>query len=58
MKVKKKEIIKCCLTCDHCVYIGEGDSICDVDEPVLILSDFEPTDMFNCCNECDWEPQE
>lgn len=56
--MNNQKMIKCCLTCDHCVYIGEGDYICDVDEPTLVLSDWKPTDMFNCCNECDWEPQE
>ena len=30
-----------CETCDHCVYIGEGDFICDrKDEPVLVIEDW------------------
>ena len=44
----------CCLNCDNCIYIGEGDSICDVDDPILVLSDWEPTDSYFCCNGCDW----
>lgn len=44
----------CCLNCDNCVYICEGDFICDVDEPVLVIDDWEPTDSYFCCNGCDW----
>jgi len=31
--------------CDHCLYIGEGDSICDVTHEI-VLSDWMPTDAF------------
>lgn len=45
-----------CLNCDHCIYIGEGDSICDADyEPVCIIADWEPTDDFWYCNGADYE---
>lgn len=45
-----------CMNCDHCIYIGEGDSICDADyEPVLIMADWEPTDDFWYCNGADYE---
>lgn len=31
-----------CETCDHCVYIGEGDFICDrKDDPVLVIIDWQ-----------------
>lgn len=46
-----------CMNCDHCIYIGEGDSICDaMDEPVLVLSDWEATDDYFCCGSSEWEP--
>lgn len=35
--------------CDNCIYIGEGDSICDVEDPILVLEDWEPTDDFFWC---------
>ena len=47
-----------CLTCDHCVYIGEGDSICDANEPRIILADWEPTDDYWYCAGCDYECDE
>ena len=38
--------------CDHCMYIGEGDFVCD-DHPdgefVLVMSDWEPTELFMHC---------
>ena len=35
------EEVRTCETCDHCVYIGEGDFICDRrDEPVLVIDDW------------------
>jgi len=37
--VSKEE--RTCETCDHCIYIGEGDFICDrKDEPVLVIEDW------------------
>lgn len=45
-----------CMNCANCIYIGEGDSICDaLDEPVLVLSDFEPTDDYFCCGGSEYE---
>ncbi len=30
-----------CESCDECVYVGEGDFICDVDdEPVFVIEDW------------------
>ena len=31
--------------CDNCIYIGEGDSVCDVTHKI-VLSDWVPTDDF------------
>lgn len=45
-----------CLNCINCVYIGEGDSICDADDtPKLILDDWTPTDDFWWCNGSEYE---
>lgn len=39
--------------CDHCIYIGEGDFICDqaVEEPdgVLVVDGWEPTENYLRC---------
>lgn len=53
--MSKKDKSKICLTCANCIYIGEGDYICDVDEPVLVMEDHTPNDNYCYCNECDWE---
>lgn len=53
----KKKIAKICSTCANCICIGEGDFICDVDEPILVMEDYIPTEDFCCCNECDWEEE-
>lgn len=55
MKNMKRDTPKICSTCEHCVYIGEGDFICDIDEQVIVMEDFMPNENYNCCNECDWE---
>lgn len=45
-----------CHNCDHCIYIGEGDSICDADEePRIVLGDWEPTDDFWWCAGSEFE---
>lgn len=56
--MKNKEIPKICDTCINCVYIGEGDYICDIDEPVLVIEEHCPNDNYCYCNECDWESNE
>ena len=55
---KNDDIPKICSTCGNCIYIGEGDFICNVEEPILVMEDFTPNDNYDYCNECDWEPQE
>lgn len=52
--MKKKEI-KICANCEHCVYIGEGDYICDVDEPIIVMEEHIPNDNYFICGGADWE---
>lgn len=37
-----------CGTCDHCVYLGEGDHMCDLDNEIVI-NEWEPTDEYYHC---------
>ena len=47
-----------CMTCTHCIPIGEGDHICDAGpEPILILEDYQPTDDYLWCNDEDWDEE-
>lgn len=55
MKKKKDEEIKICLNCSHCIYIGEGDYICDADEPIIVMEEHQPNDNYWYCAGCDWE---
>ena len=48
---------KICNTCANCIYIGEGDYICNVDEPILVMEDHMPNENFICCGLADWEEQ-
>lgn len=50
---KKKNIS--CIDCDHCVYMCEGDFICDANEPVLIQEDFCPNENYFYCGGEDYE---
>lgn len=52
MKNDKKQS-KTCANCDHCLYIGESDSMCDVNHAV-VLADWKPTDEFLWCDGKDW----
>jgi len=45
---------KICHDCDHCQYIGEGDSICDVEPGNIVLEDFLPGEDFMCCDGKNW----
>lgn len=56
-KQDKDELFKCCDTCDNCMYIGEGDYICD-EYYVLVKEDHCPNDDYNYCNERDWKEKE
>lgn len=37
--------------CDNCIYIGDGDFICDrgPGEPVLVVEDWEPNENYLMC---------
>lgn len=39
---------KNCFNCDHFLYVGEGDHICDIDNS-LLTDDWVPTDDFYKC---------
>lgn len=55
---KNKKIPKICLTCANCIYIGEGDYICDAqEEPTFVMEEHMPNDNYCCCNELDWEEE-
>lgn len=56
-KKRQKEKIKICSTCANCIYIGEGDYICNVDEPVLVMEDHCPNENHIHCGLADWEEQ-
>ena len=34
--------------CDECIYIGEGDFICDLHQ-TLVMADWEPTEDYLIC---------
>ena len=43
-----------CEYCEDCIYICEGDFICDrYSPPVLVKSDWEPTDYYCDCQACE-----
>lgn len=46
--------MKDCYSCDNCVYIGEGDHMCDVNN-MLVLDDFMPTDNYFWCDGDEFE---
>lgn len=50
----RRKVAKCCdpSLCDHCVYIGEGDFLCDChpsSEYVAVMMDWEPTEHYMHC---------
>lgn len=52
-RVRRKPVLICDPgVCDHCLYIGEGDFICD-DFPgeayVAVMTDWEPTEKYLHC---------
>jgi hypothetical protein len=48
-KHKERKTVKACFECDHCIYCGEGDHLCDEYEEMVTV-DWEPTDYFyRCC---------
>jgi hypothetical protein len=49
---------KMCQNCEHCIYLCEGDFICDMDEPTLIIEEWQPTKDYYNCGGVDFEEQE
>lgn len=47
-KRKRRKQPKTCYECENCLYVGEGDHICDM-SMTIVISDWEPTDEFMCC---------
>ncbi len=43
-----------CFNCSHCIYIGEGDHICDMSNDVIV-EDWEPTEDFFQCKGKDFD---
>ena len=42
-----------CETCEDCLYIGEGDFICDrYYPPVIVKEDWTPTNYYCNCKAC------
>ena len=56
MKKTTMEEPKICVSCSHCIYIGEGDYICDAEAtPVLVMEEHCPNDNYWWCYESEWE---
>lgn len=43
-----------CFNCNHCIYIGEGDHICDMTNDI-VTDDWQPTEDFYQCEGKDFE---
>lgn len=50
---KKKNVNKCCETCQHFLPIGEGDHICE-ESLSMVVSEYEPTEEYFCCGGGKW----
>lgn len=55
-KKHRRPVLKTCdpNLCDHCMYLGEGDFVCDLhslgpEETVFVMEDWEPTERFLQC---------
>lgn len=63
-KIKIPNENKICINCDNCIYIGDGDYICDSmydtekNTPILIMEEHTPNDNYWCCNGTEWESDE
>lgn len=47
-----------CFNCDHCLYICEGDYICDLDNSLIIEDFSDPTEDFFFCDGEGWDGEE
>lgn len=45
--MNKKQIQ--CEYCEHCLPIGEGDHICDKEEPIIIIEEYAPNENYGWC---------
>lgn len=54
-KVKKPKKVKTCDQCCNCQYIGEGDFVCMLNEPVIVMEDFCPNAEYMYCGGADYE---
>ena len=43
--------IRSCYNCSHCVYIGEGDYICDKGLPFICMEEHSPSIYYGACND-------
>ena len=50
----KDKNIKCCMNCEHCLPIGEGDHWCD-EKMEIVLEDYIPSENYLCCGGKDFE---
>ncbi len=46
---KNKKNKSCCERCVECIAIGEGDHICTVEEPKLIIESYSPAEEYYWC---------
>ena len=53
-KKKKNNRPETCEQCENCVYIGEGDFICTLESPIIIMEDFCPNENYMYCNFADY----
>ena len=53
-KSKKRKYLNNCEICEDCIYICEGDFICDkYGYPVLVKEDWCPTEFYSDCKACE-----
>ena len=43
--------IRSCHNCSHCIYIGEGDYICDKGSPFICMEEHSPSIYYGACND-------
>ncbi len=48
MKSKRGNQSCDCFNCGNCMYLGDGDYLCDA-ETAIVVSDFIPSEDFLCC---------
>lgn len=43
-----------CDNCDHCAYLGGGDFVCGLGQPVLVMEEWQPTEAYYACKGKHW----